>query len=201
MAVKTQAQVRQGLIDSLDNLGSSKSDFNEGGIFTAAENNVADFISRVQENINASNMIVTGAISQMKVVILEDEIQVVGNDWLLYQDRGVKGSKSSAKAPNSPHAYTDKMPPRQVFIDYIKEKNLLATNQAQFFTGESPFKDLTDEEKIEQMAILMQKYIFENGFKPRNVFAKEIPQLTDELKVSIKDFGVKSIKEVFNFNR
>lgn len=201
MAVQTQAQARQSLIDSLDNIGASREDFDEANVFSSAENDVADFIARVVANINASGMIVTGKIDELSIKVNKDSIDIVGNDYLLFQDRGVKGSVSGAKAPNSPHKYTDKMPPLEVFIEYIKRKNLNLRNQAQFFEGESPFKELTEEQLIEKAARAMQVSVFKYGFKPRNVFAKEIPKLKEDLKKSIKDFGESAIKDVFKFKR
>lgn len=201
MAVQTQAQVRASLIDSLDNIGSSRDDYEDSDVFSAGEVAVADFISRVQDNINGADMILTGEISDLGLEIVGDEIHVLGNDYLLYQDRGVKGSIDGSKAPNSPHKYTDKMPPLQVFIDYVKRKNINLANQAQFFEGESPFADLTEDEKIKRTAQYLQVMTFRYGFKPRNIFAKEIPQLKEDLKNSIRDFGKNAIKEVFNFKK
>ena len=80
-------------------------------------------------------------------------------------------------------------------------KNLTLRNQGQFFEGESPFKDVSKEDEIKTLAILIQKKVFEEGFKPRNVFAKEIPKLKEDLKKSIKGFGRDAIKEVFKFKR
>ncbi len=197
----TQAQARQSLIDSLDNFGTSTQSYDEADVFTAAENDVANFIARVKTNIEGQEMILSGGIEEISVRVSKDGIEIIGNDYLLFQDRGVKGSVSGAKAPNSPHKYTDKMPPLEVFIDYITRKNLIKRNQAQFFEGESPFKDLTEEELITKAARAMQINVFKYGFKPRKIFAKEIPELKEDLKKSIKDFGEKAIKEVFKFKR
>lgn len=195
----TQAQARQSLIDSLDNIGASREDYDNANVFTAAENDVANFISRVKANIDKAGLVLSGNIEDLSVRITENGLQIIGNDYLLYQDRGVQGSVSGAKAPNSPHKYTKHMPPLQVFIDYIKRKNINLRNQAQFFEGESPFKELTEEQLVLKAAKAMQITVFKYGFKPRNVFAKEIPQLKEDLKKSIKDFGTNAIKEVFNF--
>lgn len=201
MAAKTQAQARQSLIDSLDSIGASPADYDKANVFTAAEKDVAAFISRVKTNIEAANLILSGNIEDLSVRITEDGLQIIGNDYLLYQDRGVQGSISGAKAPNSPHKYTKNMPPLQVFIDYINRKNINLRNQAQFFEGESPFKALTEEQLVMKAAKAMQITVFKYGFKPRNIFAKEIPELKEGLKKSIKGFGINAIKEVFNFKR
>lgn len=194
----TQAQARQSAIDSLDSIGSSRADYDQADVFTAAEEDVARFIERVQENIRNGNMIVTGKIDDIGVVITPGEINITGSMHVLYQDRGVQGAKSSAKAPNSPHKYTDKMPPLEVFIEYVKKKNLLAVNQAQFFEGESQFKEYTDEEKIKRIAQQLQVMTYRYGFKPRNIFSKEIPELRKDLSKSIKNFSRNAIQEVFN---
>lgn len=199
MAVQTQAQARQSLIDQLDNVGVSRGEYDEADMFSAAENDVAAFIERVKANIATADMILSGQIEDISIKVTENGIQIVGNDYLKYQDEGVQGSKSSAKAPNSPFKYTTKLPPVQVFVDYITRKNLNLRNQAQFFEGESPFKELSEEELILKAAYGMRRYIFENGFKPRNIFKKEIPQLKEDLKKSIKDFAEGSIRQVFKF--
>lgn len=200
MATQTASQNRQSALDALDSIGSSRGNFNEASIMSAGEKDVAAFLERVQANINASGMILTGNIAEMSVRVLKDYIQVLGNDYLKYQDEGVQGSETSIKAPNSPFKYRDKMPPLNVFIEYVKRKNLHLRNQAQFFEGESPFADADGDEKaIKTIAVLIQKKVFKEGFRPRNVFKKEIPKLKEDLKKSIKDFGANAIKEVFKF--
>jgi hypothetical protein len=197
MAVRTSAQARQSLIDSLDTLGASKAQYDTADVFSVAEQDVANFIERVKTNIQAANMVLTGGIEDIKVRATPDSLQIVGNEYLLYQDKGVKGSISGTKAPNSPYKYTDKMPPLQVFIDYIKRKNVNLKNEAMFFKAGSAFENLTEEEQIRTVAFLMQRAVFEYGFKPRNIFSKELPQLKEDLKKSIKGFAADSIKEVF----
>ncbi len=207
MAVQTQAQARASLLDQLDNIGASRAEYDTADVFTAAENDVAEFITRVKDNIQRADMIVTGDIDDINVRVTEDSIQVIGQEYLLYQDKGVKGSVSSAKAPNSPYKYTDKMPPLQVFIDYIKRKNLNNTNESSYTLKphhkgykpgvSKPAPELTPEEEIEERAYRMQAAVFLKGFKPRNIFAKEIPALREALKISIKGFAADAIKEVF----
>lgn len=197
MATQTQAQSRQSQLDALDSLGTSRDRFETGDVFTAAENDVADFIERVKANIQAAKMIVTGGIDDIKVKVTEDSILVLGNEYLLYQDKGVRGSVSGAKAPDSPYAYSTLPPPVEVFVEWIKRTNMNLVNESQFFTPDHPFKELTEEEKIEKVAYAMQQKIFKEGFKPRNIFSKELPQLKEDLKKSIKDFGANTIKDAF----
>lgn len=202
MATATQAQNRQSALDSLDSLGTSQADYDTADVFSAAEQDVAAFIERVKANINASGMVLTGAIEQMSVRTTEDTIEVIGNDYLLYQDKGVQGSQNTSKAPNSPFKYRDKMPPLGVFVAYVKQKNLVSRNAEDLHGKKSPFEDAGDAEKeILKIARALQIHVYKNGFRPRNVFGKEIPKLKEDLKASIKDFGKNAIKEVFKFKK
>lgn len=201
MPVNTSSQNRQSLLNQLDSIGSSRGAYNEADIFTAAEQDVAAFIERVKANIDKEKLVLSGKISNISVKVTDSEIQVRGTEHLLYQDRGVQGSKSGALAPKSPHKYTTLPPPVEVFVDYIKRKNLNLTNQAQFFEGESHFKELTQDEMILKVAYAMQRDVFENGFKPRNIFAKEIPKLKKDLKKSLKGYIKDTVREVYKFKR
>jgi len=170
-------------IDQLGNLGTSTDEF----IFdlTSLENIVGDFITETKERIEGlGDMIVTGSIEDISMAFEDDKIFIYGNEHLIYQDRGVKGSESSALAPNSVHAYTDKMPPVDIFREYIKRSNMNLRNNEFLYGDPSRFEDLTDDQLIEQAAWGMAKKIFKEGFKPREFFEKYIPDFIDKLKVA-----------------
>ena len=50
-------------------------------------------------------------------------------DYGKFVDKGVKGSKSSAKAPNSPFKYTNKMPPSKAFNNWVVKKGFAPRNE------------------------------------------------------------------------
>ena len=102
MATQTQAQARRSQIDQLDNIGMSSASYDQADVFTAAESDVAAFIERVQANINASGMILSGGISEMSIRLTGESINVLGNDYLLYQDKGVKGQNQAQKHQTAP---------------------------------------------------------------------------------------------------
>ena len=106
-------------------------------------------------------------------------INVCDTEYLIYQDAGVKGSESSAVAPDSPFAYTDKMPQYKCLWIWIKIKGITINNE--FFYGKAEFEELTEEEQIEKVALSMVKNLFRNGFKPRNIYSRYIPGLVDIL--------------------
>lgn len=125
-------------------------------------------------------MNVTGGMAQIEIQAAGDHVNVLANNYLLYQDRGVNGSK--IKLYDTPHSYTDKKPPVQPFIDWIKTKNI-----------QSPFKELTEEQKINNAAYAMREKVFQTGIKPRNIYSKEIPQLLEDLQNELADFAVQQL--------
>lgn len=184
----------------LDSLGSDKSDFYTAELFTDAEVIAGNFIDRVKVNIDKADMIVTGSISDMRIETDVDnkEIRIIGNPWLLFQDRGVNPSGLSLY--NTPHAYTDKRPPAYVFKDYIKTKNIQLRNNENYLGEPSPFSDMDGNDKaIDSAAYAMATKIFkETGIKPQKVFSVEIPQLISELKQLIPGFLSKGIIQQIN---
>lgn len=183
----------------LDSLGSDKSDFYSAELFSEAETIAGNFIDRVKTNIDKADMIVTGGISDMKIETDVDnkEIRIIGNPWLLFQDRGVNGSE--LKPYNTPHFYSDKRPPADVFIDYIKTKNIQLRNNENYLGEPSPFSDMDgDDKQIMGAAYAMATKIYKEGFKPQKIFAVEIPQLISELKAVIPGFLSKGIIQQIN---
>lgn len=193
---KSQQQSRIAMLSSL---GTDRTEFDTSEFFSDAEKAVGDFVERVHTNINNADLPVTGGISDIRIEVDEatNKINIIGNPWLLYIDRGVNGSEE--KKYNTPHSYTDKRPPAYVFKDYIKTKNIqLRYNEN--YTGEpSPFEDLDNDEKaIDSAAYAMATKIFKEGFKPQKIYSKEIPKLIGDLKQVIPNFVSKNIIQNIN---
>ena len=91
-------------------------------------------------------------------------------DYGVYQDKGVSGTK---KKYNTPFSYTTKMPPRQTLEDWVSKRRF------QFRDKQGKFMS------YKTMSFLIQKSIFEKGIKPSLFFTKPFEQgfkkLPDEL--------------------
>lgn len=102
---------------------------------------------------------------------LKSEVETE-NDYILigfsmdkygaFQDKGVKGSKSSEKAPNSPFKFTNKMPPSKPLSDWAKKRNIrLRDDSGKFKKG-----------NYKTIGFLIARSIFEKGIKPSLFFTK-----------------------------
>lgn len=190
----TKKSIYESNVKKLDALGKPLGDFIKEESFSVIEGVVGDFILRVQENINSEkDMVTTGGIAKIDIKAENGAVNVYANKWLLYQDRGVNGSKK--KLYNTPHAYSDKMPPVQVFKDWIKRKNINLVNNEKYdrVEGASPFKELTEEQQINKAAWGMATKVFQEGFRPRNILSKEYPQLIEDLTKQVANFCVQAV--------
>ena len=96
-------------------------------------------------------------------VVTENNYSIVGFSMDvhgLFVDKGVKGSKSSAKAPNSPYSFKSKMPPVAVIAKWVKRRGLKGRDKNGRF-----IKDNT-------LAYLIARSIFQKGMKPSLFFTK-----------------------------
>lgn len=190
----TKKSIYESKVQQLDQFGTDVGEFIKDETLNVIENIVGDFIIRVQDNIlSQTNMITTGDIADITIKPENGAINVYANPHLIYQDRGVNGSKK--KYYNTPHAYKDKMPPVSVFKEWIKRKNINLVDNENYRGEPSPFKDLTEEQKINSAAWGMAKTIYKEGFKPRNIYSKEIGQLVNDLQQEIADFCVQAITQ------
>jgi len=80
----------------------------------------------------------------------------------MFQDQGVKGSKSSEKAPNSPFKFTTKMPPIKPISDWAKKRNIRLRDESGKFKKGS----------YKTIGFLIARSIFEKGMKPSFFFTK-----------------------------
>jgi hypothetical protein len=87
-------------------------------------------------------------------------IEYIRPDYADYQDQGVRGAKSSAKAPKSPFKYKTKQPPSSVFEKWIKTKGIKGRNaKGQFITTKS-------------LSYLIARSIYRDGMKPTLFFTR-----------------------------
>jgi len=105
-------------------------------------------------------------------------------DYGVYQDKGVSGTK---KKYNTPFSYTTKMPPRQSLEQWISKRGF------QFQDKKGRFMS------YKSMSFLIQRSTFEKGIKPSLFFTKPFEQgfkkLPDEI---IEAYGL-DIEELLEF--
>jgi hypothetical protein len=196
LKTQTKKSIYESKVNQLDNLGTGIDNFIMEEGLNVLENVIGDFIVRVQRNIQDDDSNVTGTMSEISMKGEGGVINIYGNKHLLYQDRGVSGNENPR--PNTPHFYSDKMPPVDVFKKWIMDKNIRLERNEQFRGEPSPFNELTEEEQISKAAWGMAKNIQKKGFKAKNVYSKEIPQLEEELKTELEQFMIQSLVQIID---
>lgn len=192
MATQNRAQAsaaarRAAQLNQLNNIGSDRTEFDTANMFSVVDNVVGDFISRVHDNVNKTNdFIVTGEILDIKSEVSDKGINVVIPNHLLFQDKGVNGSK--VKKYNTQFTYRDLRPPISVFIDYVKTKNIQLRDEELYDGQPSRFAHLDEDQKIKNAAYGIREKIYQEGFKPRDVYSKEIPKLITDIQESVTDY-------------
>ncbi len=113
------------------------------------------------------------------------ELQFLGAGYARIVDEGVRGSKSSAKAPKSPFKYTNKQPPSNVIDKWVVRKGLSAARdeQGRFI----PRKSLV-------FAIARNIKLF--GIEPTNFFSDA---LNEEIKNLPKNIARAYAKDASKF--
>ena len=113
------------------------------------------------------------------------ELQFLGAGYARIVDEGVRGSKSSAKAPKSPFKYTNKQPPSNVIDKWVVRKGLSAARdeQGRFI----PRKSLV-------FAIARNIKLF--GIEPTNFFSDA---LNEEIKNLPKEIATAYAKDASKF--
>lgn len=196
-AASRQAAQRANL-DALDSLGSDRSGFST--ILNPIEESAGAFIERVVKNIEAEKMVVTGAIEGLSITADDSSVQIRGPLHLIFQDKGVNGSIE--KPYNTPFSYKDKMPPWQIFVNWIKARNIQLRNEDKYTrkpNANGSFASLDGDDKdIENAARAIAYVVWKRGFKPRFVYSKEIPKLLEDLQSKIPGFAASQIAETFN---
>ena len=101
------------------------------------------------------------------------ELSFFMEDYGKFIDKGVKGSKSSEKAPLSPYKYTNKMPPSKVFDKWSIRRGIAPRTAGGQFV------------KRKSIIFAIARSIFLTGIKTTNFFTKpfekEFKELPDEM--------------------
>ncbi len=108
------------------------------------------------------------------------DMSFVAEGYAKFVDKGVKGSKSSAKAPNSPYKYTNKQPPSGVIDKWVVRKGIQGArdDKGRFI-------------KRKSLVYAMARSIKLYGVKPTNFF-------TDAFNVAYRDLPQEFIKAYAN---
>jgi hypothetical protein len=182
----TKKAALEAKVNQAGQLGTDINQFIMVDKFSEVEKIFGEFVERVKKNIDSEkDMVVSGKISDIEVKAENGFVNVYGSPHLVYQDRGVNGTKK--KLYNTPHSYTDKMPPVSVFENWIKRKGINTKDNPKY-GDEAAFAELSEDKQIKKAAWAMAKKVFNEGFKPRNIYSKEIPKLVEDLSKVIANF-------------
>lgn len=173
---------------------SDKIDFNKVGelVFNFASDILKDLQSNLRDRgINATDNL-SQSITFEPLHILKTGIvfELMLDSYYKYVDQGVKGADSSAKAPNSPFKYSNKLPPVSKLKQWIRDKPLMIKTSVDLIkkdskgnpiinkkTGKimkkrpSTVEKQTIESEIEKAAFLMAEGIRRKGLKATNFYS------------------------------
>jgi len=171
-----------------------KIDFNKVGelVFDFANDILKDLQSNLRDRgINATDNL-SQSITFEPLHILKTGIvfELMIDSYYKYVDQGVKGADSSAKAPNSPFKYSNKLPPVSKLKQWIRDKPLMIKTSVDLIkrdskgnpiinkkTGKiikkrpSTVEKQTIEGEIEKAAFLMAEGIRRKGLKATNFYS------------------------------
>jgi hypothetical protein len=92
------------------------------------------------------------------------------------------------------------MPPVNVFENMIRTKNIQLLYNPLYDGDPSRYAALTDDQKITKAAWGMAKNIQKVGFKPRNVYQREIPLLITDVQAAVTNFTVDFLTQIIRNN-
>lgn len=132
------------------------------------------------------------------------------NDYWKYVDEGVKGSKSSAKAPMSKFRFKGDNINQKAMLQFVIRRHLKfeltagnkkKTKKIKSKTVKKAFKQRSIEQKRKQLAFVIGRSVAQKGFEPAHFFDKVFNQerlnmLTEQLKPVIKQEIIFDIKKV-----
>jgi hypothetical protein len=89
------------------------------GVIKLAKQNLANSGAIASDSLSASIEFEPISLTDTSFVVA-----IVANDYWKFVDLGVKGAKSSSRAPNSPFQYRDKRPPIRPIQEWIAFKSI-----------------------------------------------------------------------------
>lgn len=113
-----------------------------------------------KQKINVSKELYNSISYDLKVHKNSFSLSFKMADYGKFIDKGVKGKKSSAKAPKSPFKYRDKMPPVKVFDKWSIRKGIAPRNEKGQFISR------------QQNNFRIARAVYNYGIKTTNFFTK-----------------------------
>ncbi len=142
---------------------------------------------------SASGSLAKSLTSKLNVSKNSFSLDFLMNEYGNFQDQGVKGAKSSAKAPNSPFKFGSKMPPAKAFDKWVIRKGIAPrTKEGKFMSRKS-------------LTFLIARSIYRTGLKPTlfftKPFEKNFAKLPDNVieayGLDVEDFMEHTLKNTF----
>jgi len=185
-------------VSRLDSLGINKEELLQDVAYSALEKACGEFILRVIENINKRrDFVSTGSITDITLEPTENGIKIMAPSHLIYQSRGVSGTE---KKYNTPHSFTNKMPPADVFIDWVKGKAIRLKDNEKYSRKKPPFKGADPNDDLERMAWAISRSIYKKGIAPKNLYENEIPKLLEDIQREVLDFMIQHFEQIIPIN-
>lgn len=132
---------------------------------------------------NSSKKLYNSIKGDVKVMPNSFSIQFTMEDYGVFQDAGVSGTK---KKYNTPYSYKSKMPPAKAFDKWIVRKGLAPRKSGGQFTSRK------------SLAFLIARSVFRNGIKPSLFFTKPFEAAYKKLPQELVEvYGLDAIK-LFN---
>jgi len=115
---------------------------------------------------NVNNKLYDSLDGNVKVNDNSFSLEFLMEDYGVFQDKGVSGTK---KKYNTPYSYTTKMPPRKSLEDWVSRKRFQFRDENGRFIS------------YKSMSFLIQRSIFQKGIKPSLFFTKPFEKAFDRL--------------------
>jgi len=131
---------------------------------------------------NSSKKLYNSIKGKVKANTNSFELEFSMEDYGVYQDAGVSGTK---KKYNTPYSYKSKMPPPKAFDKWLVKKGIAPRDNGKFTSRKS-------------LAFLIARSVYRNGIKPSLFFTKPFEAAYKNLPQELIDkYGLDAI-ELFN---
>jgi hypothetical protein len=131
---------------------------------------------------NSSKKLYNSIKGKVKANSNSFEVEFTMEDYGVFQDAGVSGTK---KKYNTPYSYKSKMPPPKAFDKWLVKKGIAPRDNGRFTSRKS-------------LAFLIARSVYRNGIKPSLFFTKPFEAAYKNLPQELIDkYGLDAI-ELFN---
>jgi hypothetical protein len=188
------------MLSNLDNIGSAKSGFTQGGdadLKSALTSWLQSKVELIRANIFARAK-ASGRLAQEINIIppyyegttLKTGITMGQADYWVYIDKGVKGKESTySQSKNSPFKYKLKKPPLAAMQSFIATKGIKS------FKLKKKTLSASNPKENKQMGFILQNSIFKKGIKGTKFYSDVINKKSvKELSTFIKPYLGKYIQ-------